>query len=154
MRIPNLVRRTGRRGQAIATAAAMLALLAACGSPQGGGSASAPAGHSAMPGAGAPAASGTRQAGAGGESPSTAGSVSIKNDAFTPKILTVKAGSTVTWTNDDEEPHTVTSDVNGPLRSPGLDTGAVYHFTFTAPGTYTYLCTIHPFMHGTVTVTP
>ncbi|MFI5778899.1 cupredoxin family copper-binding protein [Nocardia sp. NPDC051570] len=79
--------------------------------------------------------------------------VSIENFAFAPATLSVRAGTAVTWTNKDEEPHTV-ADKNGGFHSPGLGTGAVYTFTFTKAGTYDYVCTIHPFMHGTVVVTP
>jgi amicyanin len=79
--------------------------------------------------------------------------VSINNFAFTPAAITVKVGATVTWTNNDEEPHTVFSSAAG-MKSPVLASNQnTYSFTFTAPGTYEYNCTIHPFMHGTVTVT-
>ena len=79
--------------------------------------------------------------------------VSINNFAFTPAAITVKAGATVTWTNNDEEPHTVFSST-GEVKSPVLASNQnTYSFTFTTPGTYEYNCTIHPFMHGTVTVT-
>ncbi|MFF3073420.1 cupredoxin family copper-binding protein [Kitasatospora sp. NPDC057904] len=81
-------------------------------------------------------------------------SVAIKNFAFAPAAVTVKAGTTVTWTNQDSEPHTVTGQNNtGPLNSKALTTGQSYSYTFTTPGTYSYLCTIHPFMTATVTVT-
>ena len=79
--------------------------------------------------------------------------VSINNFAFAPVAVTVKVGATVTWTNNDEEPHTVFSSTGG-MKSPVLASNQnTYSFTFTAPGTYEYNCTIHPFMHGTVTVT-
>ena len=88
-------------------------------------------------------------------SPSVAASaVSIKNFAFDPQAITVKSGTTVTWTNKDEEPHTVFSSAAG-LKSQVLASNqGTYAFTFTKPGTYDYNCTIHPFMHGSVTVTP
>ncbi|HEX3829203.1 MAG TPA: plastocyanin/azurin family copper-binding protein [Sporichthyaceae bacterium] len=77
--------------------------------------------------------------------------VMINNFMFGPASLAVKAGSTVTWTNQDEEPHTV---VGAGLRSPVLgNQGSTYAYTFTTPGTYSYNCSIHPYMHGTVTVT-
>ncbi|MQY28834.1 hypothetical protein NRB56_44190 [Nocardia sp. RB56] len=79
--------------------------------------------------------------------------VTIDNFAFAPAALTVRVGSTVTWTNRDEEPHTVVS-ADGTLHSPGMGTGATYSFTFTKAGTVDYVCSIHPFMHGTVVVTP
>ena len=81
--------------------------------------------------------------------------MTIKNFAFAPAALTVKAGTTVTWTNQDADAHTVTSkDGGGPLASAALNTGQTYSYTFAKPGTYAYLCTIHPFMTATVTVTP
>ena len=78
--------------------------------------------------------------------------VTIDNFAFAPATLTIKAGSTVTWTNRDEEPHTVASS-DGSFHSPGMGTGATYSHTFTTPGKFDYVCSIHPMMHGTVVVT-
>jgi plastocyanin len=79
--------------------------------------------------------------------------VTIQKFAFGPSTVTVKAGSTITWTNMDDEAHTVFFAFDG-SRSPILvNTANVYHKTFTTPGTYTYHCTIHPFMTGTVVVT-
>jgi plastocyanin len=78
--------------------------------------------------------------------------VTIDNFAFAPATLTIKAGSTVTWTNRDEEPHTVASN-DGSFHSPGMGTGATYSHTFTTPGKFDYVCSIHPMMHGTVVVT-
>jgi amicyanin len=79
--------------------------------------------------------------------------VSITNFAFSPAAITVKVGTAVTWTNQDEEPHTVFSDAGG-MKSPVLASNQnTFTFTFTKPGTYSYNCTIHPFMHGNVTVT-
>jgi plastocyanin len=86
---------------------------------------------------------------------STANAVAIKDFAFAPAATTVKVGTTVTWTNSDQDPHTVTSTGSGgPLRSPTLQTGQSYRYTFTKAGAFEYLCTIHPFMTATVTVTP
>ncbi|MET8956757.1 cupredoxin family copper-binding protein [Streptomyces sp. NPDC004533] len=86
--------------------------------------------------------------------PVNGNAVAIKNFAFSPTTLKVKAGTTVTWTNQDTDPHTVTSTGSGgPLHSAALATHATYSYTFTKPGTYAYLCTIHPFMTGTVEVT-
>jgi amicyanin len=79
------------------------------------------------------------------------GKVSIANFAFDPAALTVKSGSTVTWTNNDVVAHTVTfTDV---ANSPTLNRGDKFSRTFTKAGTYSYICSIHPFMHGTVVVT-
>lgn len=85
--------------------------------------------------------------------PVSEAAVAIQNFAFTPATLSVKVGTTVTWTNRDEEPHTVSAQ-NGSFHSPGMGTGATYSFTFTRAGSVDYVCTIHPFMHGTVVVTP
>lgn len=79
--------------------------------------------------------------------------VAIKNFAFTPPSLQVKAGTKVTWTNNDTAPHTVTSVTGGTLNSPQLATGESYSFTFTKAGTYSYYCSVHPNMKGTVVVT-
>jgi amicyanin len=81
-------------------------------------------------------------------------SVAIKAFAFGPLSITVKVGATVTWTNDDQDPHTVTSQNGaGPLKSKTLQNGDKFQYTFTKAGTFDYLCTIHPFMTGTVVVT-
>jgi amicyanin len=77
--------------------------------------------------------------------------VTIHNFAFGPQVVTVKAGTTVHWTNRDAEAHTVTSD-NGVFNSPVLQPGTSYSHTFTKPGTYSYHCSIHPFMTGKVVV--
>ena len=99
-------------------------------------------------------ADGGQVSGAGGAAVA-ANAVVIKNFAFAPAAITVKAGTTVTWTNQDSDAHTVTSQHDsGPLNSTALNTGQTYSYTFTKPGTYSYLCTIHPFMTATVTVTP
>ncbi|MEV6763970.1 cupredoxin family copper-binding protein [Streptomyces sp. NPDC051105] len=80
--------------------------------------------------------------------------VAIKNFAFAPATLKVPVGTTVTWTNQDTDAHTVTSaGSGGPLQSAALATHGTYSHTFTKPGTYAYLCTIHPFMTATVEVT-
>ena len=79
--------------------------------------------------------------------------VNIDGFAFAPATLTVKAGSTVTWTNKDEDPHTVVAG-DGTFRSEALSAGGTYQFTFPIAGTFDYICSIHPFMHGTVVVTP
>ena len=80
--------------------------------------------------------------------------VDIQGFAFNPSSITIPAGTTVRWTNKDAVGHTVTSDSGGTLDSPLLQNGQSWEFTFTEPGTYTYHCTPHPFMRGTVIVTP
>ncbi|MFL6106298.1 MAG: cupredoxin family copper-binding protein, partial [Marmoricola sp.] len=80
--------------------------------------------------------------------------VMIKNYAFSPAALTVKVGTTVTWTNMDTAPHTVTVS-SGPVKfsSPNLQKGQSFTYTFTKAGTYSYYCAVHPDMTATVTVT-
>ena len=75
----------------------------------------------------------------------------VKNFMFQPTSLTVKVGSTVTWTNMDEEPHTVVS-TSGLFRSNGLDTKDSFSFKFDKAGTYTFVCSIHPQMVGKIIV--
>jgi plastocyanin len=83
---------------------------------------------------------------------SSSNAVSIKDIAFNPATITVKAGDKVTWTNNDGLAHTVTLDDNS-VDSGILTPGATFNNTFTAAGTFAYHCKIHPPMHGTVTVT-
>lgn len=136
---------------------AVIASLAACSAPakappptvdfgpNGGTSVGMP-GMSSMPAMGSTPSAPTSAA------PPVAGTtVNITNFAFAPANLSVKVGDTVTWTNHDEEPHTVVAD-DGSFHSPGMDTSATYSFTFTNPGSVDYICSIHPFMRGTVTV--
>src|SRR5262245_8875905 len=76
--------------------------------------------------------------------------VKIGNFTFGPQGLRVKAGTTVTWTNEDDIPHTVVSPNN--FRSKALDTDGTFSFTFTTPGAYKYFCSLHPHMTGTIVV--
>jgi len=107
-----------------------------------------------MPGmSGMPSMTGAPPGTATGSPAAVAGDqVGIDNFAFAPATLTVKAGSTVTWTNHDEEPHTVAA-TDGSFHSPGMGTGATFSHTFPTAGTFDYVCSIHPMMHGTVVVT-
>jgi plastocyanin len=84
--------------------------------------------------------------------PASGDQITIDGFAFAPATLTVKAGATVTWTNRDEEPHTVAAS-DGSFRSPGMGTGATFTHTFANAGTFNYVCSIHPMMHGSVVVT-
>ena len=77
--------------------------------------------------------------------------VHVSNFTFDPPTLTVAAGTTVTWVNQDEEPHTATS-ADGKFSSPALDTNESFSFRFDAPGTYAYFCAVHPHMRGTIVV--
>ncbi|HTV85738.1 MAG TPA: plastocyanin/azurin family copper-binding protein [Dyella sp.] len=78
--------------------------------------------------------------------------VAIHNFAFEPKNLAVPSGAYVVWTNRDEEPHVVTSAGALFPSSGALDTGDSHTVMFSKPGTYTYYCSIHPMMVGTITV--
>ena len=83
--------------------------------------------------------------------PPTAAAVQIANFTFKDPIITVRPGSTVTWTNADDIPHTVVSK-DGLFRSKVLDSGDKFSFTFAKPGQFGYFCSIHPHMTGTVIV--
>jgi plastocyanin len=80
-----------------------------------------------------------------------ASAVKIDNFSFGPGTLTVVAGTTVTWTNRDDIPHTVVS-TKGVFKSKVLDTDETFSFTFGAAGSYPYFCSIHPKMTGTIEV--
>jgi plastocyanin len=80
-----------------------------------------------------------------------ANQITIKDFMFAPASLTIKAGTTVTWLNEDEEPHTVVS-ASGLFRSKAIDTKENFTYTFDKPGEYHFICTIHPQMMGTVIV--
>jgi plastocyanin len=95
---------------------------------------------------------GTSTSAAGPAAPVSGGAVSIDNFAFIPATLTVPAGSTVTWTNHDEQPHTVAAN-DGSFHSPGMDSQGTYSHTFPMAGKFDYVCSIHPSMHATVVVT-
>ena len=77
--------------------------------------------------------------------------VQIKEFKFAPAVLTVPVGATVTWTNADEEAHTVTA-TDRAYTSTGLEAKETYAHRFTTPGTYTYFCALHPHMTATVVV--
>jgi plastocyanin len=125
-----------RAGLAVATALLAAAALTAC----GGATHAATKAAAASPAPPAEAAVATS-------------AVTIDNFSFAPTAVTVKAGTTVTWTNKDEEPHSVVSSEE-PMHSPTLAGSAnSFTHTFAKPGTYHYNCGIHPFMHGTVEVT-
>jgi plastocyanin len=76
--------------------------------------------------------------------------VAISNFTFAPQQLTIKAGTTIVWTNEDDIPHTIVSPPN--VRSKPLDSEDKFSFTFTTPGTYKYFCSLHPHMTGTIVV--
>ena len=142
-------------------AALAVVLLAGCSSPPSGTSPSATLatvsgatpgmpGMSGMPSMSGPA--GPTTSATGSAAPVAGDAVSIDNFAFVPATLTVRVGSTVTWTNHDEEPHTIAAS-DGSFHSPGMGSQATYSHTFPTAGKFDYICSIHPFMHGTVVVT-
>jgi plastocyanin len=77
--------------------------------------------------------------------------ISIQSFQFVPAILTIKPGTAVTWVNRDEEPHNVVSP-DRVFRSKAIDGGEKFTTVFDKPGTYKYICAVHPHMHGTIIV--
>lgn len=86
--------------------------------------------------------------------PASAGSVTVTSTGFQPTLVTVKAGSVVTWTNNDTAAESITSDTAGVFDSGSLAAGATYQFTFSQAGTFTYHSTTNPALKGTVVVMP
>jgi|SRR6266850_7959040 len=78
--------------------------------------------------------------------------IKIDNFSFTPPTTTVSAGTQVTWTNQDDIPHTVVSNDKTTFKSHALDTDEKFTFTFAKPGTYEYFCSIHPKMTAKIIV--
>jgi plastocyanin len=79
--------------------------------------------------------------------------VNINNFAFTPKELTVKAGTTIVFRNRDDIPHSIVGS-NGEFHSKAIDTDESFSFTFAKAGSYAYSCGLHPKMQGRIAVTP
>ncbi|HEY5340499.1 MAG TPA: cupredoxin family copper-binding protein [Candidatus Aquilonibacter sp.] len=77
--------------------------------------------------------------------------VHIKNFKFVPAALAVPAGSSVTFVNDDQEPHTVTA-TDKSFDSEGLDASQTWTHAFAKAGSFGYFCEMHPYMHGTISV--
>lgn len=86
-------------------------------------------------------------------SPVATATVKIHNFKFDPATVAIVVGETIQFINVDEEPHTTTS-TDGAFDSKALDTNESWSYTATKPGTFPYICSIHPFMKGTLTVTP
>jgi plastocyanin len=78
--------------------------------------------------------------------------IEIKDFAFNPQTITVKSGEKITWINRDEEPHTIVSVEKQFKKSSALDTDQEFTITAGAPGTYSYFCSVHPKMTGTIVV--
>jgi len=96
---------------------------------------------------------GSRLASAATAASDTRPAVTITNYAFHPGNLTVRKGATVLWVNKDDDVHTIKS-TGGPeaFNSPALDSGSRFGFTFHQAGTYHYICSVHPYMHGVIIV--
>ena len=94
-----------------------------------------------------------KSSGGGGKSASASGStiVHVKNFAFDPQKLSVTKGTKVTWKFEDSAAHNVLAGDKS-FTSKDLKSGGTYSFTFTKPGTYQYICGIHQYMTGSVTV--
>ncbi len=92
-----------------------------------------------------------------GSASTTAGAgtaaVTIKDYAFHPGTITVKAGTTVVWTNEDQFAHAIKDPATGQSGAKNIDPSTSYRHTYAHPGTYPYVCAIHPNMHGIVKVT-
>ena len=80
--------------------------------------------------------------------------VKIDNFVFNPETVTIKPGDTITWTNDDDIPHTVVASKQAFFRSKPMDTEDKYSFTFKDAGSFEYFCGLHPHMKGKVVVAP
>ena len=79
--------------------------------------------------------------------------VEVANFTYSPKVITIAPGTTVTWVNHDDSPHTVTATAKA-FRSQALDTDDSFTYTFTKSGDYAYFCSLHPHMTGKVIVAP
>ncbi len=77
--------------------------------------------------------------------------VAIRGFKFVPAEVNIKVGETIVWTNEDSAPHTVES-LDDILKSDELSKGDTFSYTFTKPGKHEYICGIHPYMKGSVTV--
>jgi plastocyanin len=107
---------------------------------------------SATPASAAPTSAAPTSSAAGSSGSSAGQAVSIKNFSFNPATVASAVGGKVTWTNGDDAAHTVTFDDASVTSSGNLNTGQAFVGTFSAAGTFTYHCAIHPGMKGTVTV--
>jgi plastocyanin len=93
----------------------------------------------------------TTQAAVSAAPPAAGAEVKIDNFSFTPATITVAVGTQVTWTNRDDIPHTIVTE-DKTVKSKALDTDEKFSATFDKPGTYSYFCSIHPKMKGTIVV--
>jgi len=124
------------RGILVALCALVALAAAGCGGSDNGGSTSS-----------APASTSSSSSSGGGVA------IKMQNIAFDPKAVTVKVGQKITWTNDDSTDHNVTANSGADFKSDNFGKGGTFSFTPTKAGTIKYVCTIHPGMDATVTVT-
>jgi plastocyanin len=124
------------RGLLLALCAVVALAAAGCGGSDNGGSTSS-----------APASTSSSSSSGGGVA------IKMQNIAFDPKAVTVKVGQKITWTNDDSTDHNVTANSGADFKSDNFGKGGTFSFTPTKAGTIKYVCTIHPGMDATVTVT-
>lgn len=120
-------------------ACAACLFLAACGGGGGGSS----AGSETTPMQSSAAAA-----------PASGDAVTIKDFAYSPPDLTVAKGTEVTFTNQDSTNHTATSTGQGAFDTGTIGQGQTKHVSLETPGTFSYVCSFHPFMHGSITVRP
>lgn len=135
------------RAGALAVSTSALTALIACGGSSKAATQPTAMPTMVMPTSGTP----TRTAASVAATDPNSPQVGIDNFNFAPKSLSVPVGTTVTWTNRDDVPHTVTSR-DKKFSSQALDTDERFTFTFTAPGTYAYFCAIHPIMTAEIVV--
>jgi plastocyanin len=136
-----------RAGRACLTCCLAALLLSACGQAATASSAASAPPSAAIAATHAPSPSPGRAT-----APAVAGpQITIDNFTFSPSALTIATGTTVTWINHDDTPHTVTAQ-NHTFTSSGLDTDDHFSHQFTIPGAYPYYCTIHPKMTATIIV--
>ena len=127
----------------------IVAFAAACSSDSG--SKASTSSSSTASGAGSASSSGS-SSGASSAPAASGTDVTIKDFKFSPETLSVKVGDKVTFKNSDGQPHTATSDNSGDFDAGAVDPGTSKVVTFDKAGTFTYHCSFHPFMHGTIEV--
>jgi plastocyanin len=107
---------------------------------------------SAAPPANTPAESAPAE-GAPAEAEAAPGAVAMKGIRFLPGDITVKVGDTITWTNEDPVDHDAVDEEGGKFKSELFGKGETFEYTAEEAGTINYVCTVHPGMDGTITVT-
>jgi plastocyanin len=119
-------------------------VLGACGSSSNSSSGTTPSAPAATAPAAAPGSPGAK---------AKTVAVTMKDTAFIPASLTVKVGQKIKWTNQDDVPHNVTSQSGPSIQSPTFSKGGTFTYSAKTAGTISYVCTIHPNMTATITVT-